>query len=50
MDRPGNALAGPLGLVAFNARADELAAAYGEKFRPSDYLRGLAERGESFPA
>ncbi len=41
---------GDLGLTAFVARADELAAAYGEKFAPSAYLRGLAERGESFPA
>jgi len=41
---------GQLGLAAFNARADELAAAYGEKFRPTAYLRDLAARGGSFPA
>ena len=41
--------AGELGLGAFIARADELAAAYGERFRPIDHLRGLAERGETFP-
>ncbi len=40
----------PIGLAAFVARADELAAAYGDRFRPGAYLRGLAERGESFPA
>ena len=41
---------GDLGLTAFIARADELAEAYGDRFRPSDHLRGLAERGETFPA
>jgi 3-hydroxyacyl-CoA dehydrogenase/enoyl-CoA hydratase/3-hydroxybutyryl-CoA epimerase len=41
---------GELGLPAFVARADELAAAYGDRFRPSAYLRGLAETGEGFPA
>ena len=41
---------GEIGLAAFVARADELAAAYGDRFRPGAYLRGLAERGESFPA
>ncbi len=40
---------GELGLTAFIARVDELAAAYGERFRPTDHLRGLAERGETFP-
>jgi 3-hydroxyacyl-CoA dehydrogenase/enoyl-CoA hydratase/3-hydroxybutyryl-CoA epimerase len=40
----------PIGLAAFVARADELAAAYGDRFRPTDHLRSLAERGESFPA
>jgi 3-hydroxyacyl-CoA dehydrogenase / enoyl-CoA hydratase / 3-hydroxybutyryl-CoA epimerase len=39
-----------IGLAAFVRRADELADRYGERFRPSAYLRGLAERGESFPA
>lgn len=41
---------GPTGLPAFLARADELADAYGERFRPTPHLRGMAERGESFPA
>lgn len=40
----------PIGLAAFVARADELADAYGDRFRPSDHLRSMAERGESFPA
>ena len=39
-----------IGLAAFVRRADELADRYGERFRPSAYLRGLVERGESFPA
>ncbi|MBD8871133.1 3-hydroxyacyl-CoA dehydrogenase NAD-binding domain-containing protein [Nocardioides donggukensis] len=39
-----------VGLVAFCARADELADAYGERFRPTAYLRAMAEKGESFPA
>ena len=34
------------GPAAFVARADELADRYGERFRPSDALRQLAERGE----
>jgi len=41
--------AGPIGLEAFLARADELADRYGERFRPSAYLRDLAAGGESFP-
>jgi 3-hydroxyacyl-CoA dehydrogenase/enoyl-CoA hydratase/3-hydroxybutyryl-CoA epimerase len=41
---------GELGLAAFVRRADELADAYGERFRPSAYLRGLVERGEGLPA
>ena len=32
------------------ARADELADAYGERFRPTAYLRDLAAKGESLPA
>ncbi|MEZ5096591.1 MAG: 3-hydroxyacyl-CoA dehydrogenase NAD-binding domain-containing protein [Nocardioides sp.] len=40
---------GEIGLAAFLARADELADRYGERFRPSAYLRGLGERGEGFP-
>jgi 3-hydroxyacyl-CoA dehydrogenase/enoyl-CoA hydratase/3-hydroxybutyryl-CoA epimerase len=41
---------GEIGLKAFVARADELAATYGERFRPTSYLRQMAETGESFPA
>jgi 3-hydroxyacyl-CoA dehydrogenase/enoyl-CoA hydratase/3-hydroxybutyryl-CoA epimerase len=40
---------GPIGLDAFLARADELAEAYGERFRPTAYLRDLAAKGASFP-
>ncbi len=40
----------PIGLAAFVARADELAQAYGDRFRPTDWLRELAEAGGSFPA
>jgi len=40
---------GPIGLDAFLARADELAARYGERFRPTTYLRDLAAKGERFP-
>ena len=39
-----------IGLAAFVRRADELADRYGERFRPTSYLRGMAERGETFPA
>ena len=41
---------GELGLAAFVARADELAAAYGERFTPTPWLRDLAASGGSFPA
>jgi len=41
---------GPIGLEAFLARADELADRYGERFRPTSYLRDLAAKGERFPA
>jgi 3-hydroxyacyl-CoA dehydrogenase/enoyl-CoA hydratase/3-hydroxybutyryl-CoA epimerase len=41
---------GEIGLAAFVARADELAAAYGDRFRPTDRLREMAATGESFPA
>jgi 3-hydroxyacyl-CoA dehydrogenase/enoyl-CoA hydratase/3-hydroxybutyryl-CoA epimerase len=41
---------GAIGLDAFLARADELAASYGERFRPTSYLRELAAKGEGFPA
>jgi 3-hydroxyacyl-CoA dehydrogenase/enoyl-CoA hydratase/3-hydroxybutyryl-CoA epimerase len=39
-----------IGLAAFVGRADELADRYGERFRPTPYLLGMAERGETFPA
>jgi 3-hydroxyacyl-CoA dehydrogenase/enoyl-CoA hydratase/3-hydroxybutyryl-CoA epimerase len=45
-----NGGAGQLGLGAFVARADELAEKYGDRFRPTDYLRELAASGGSFPA
>ncbi|MGH3510611.1 MAG: 3-hydroxyacyl-CoA dehydrogenase family protein, partial [Nocardioidaceae bacterium] len=38
------------GLLAFVARARELAAAYGPRFEPPPYLVELAESGERFPA
>ncbi|HEX3930248.1 MAG TPA: 3-hydroxyacyl-CoA dehydrogenase NAD-binding domain-containing protein [Nocardioides sp.] len=41
---------GPIGLEAFLARADELADRYGERFRPTAYLRDLAAKGSGFPA
>lgn len=41
---------GEIGLAAFVKRADELAEKYGDRFRPSDYLRKMAANGESFPA
>ena len=41
---------GPIGLDAFLARADELAERYGERFRPTAYLRDLAAKGERFPS
>lgn len=42
--------AGQVGLGAFVARADELAEAYGERFRPTAWLRDLAASGGSLPA
>ena len=42
--------AGAIGLAAFVARADELAEAYGERFRPPAYLATWPSEGESFPA
>ena len=42
--------AGEIGLAAFVKRADELAEAYGDRFRPTAYLRQMVEKGESFPA
>ena len=41
---------GAVGLEAFLARADELAGAYGDRFRPTSYLREMAASGGSFPA
>ncbi|WP_121254191.1 3-hydroxyacyl-CoA dehydrogenase NAD-binding domain-containing protein [Nocardioides ferulae] len=41
---------GEIGLAAFVKRADELADAYGDRFRPTAYLRDMAAKGESFPA
>ncbi len=41
---------GEIGLTAFVTRADELAAAYGERFTPTPWLRDLAASGGSFPA
>ena len=44
------AASGEIGIDAFLARADELAETYGERFRPTQYLRDLAAKGEGFPA
>jgi 3-hydroxyacyl-CoA dehydrogenase/enoyl-CoA hydratase/3-hydroxybutyryl-CoA epimerase len=41
---------GPIGLGAFLARADELADRYGERVRPTAYLRELDAKGERFPS
>jgi 3-hydroxyacyl-CoA dehydrogenase/enoyl-CoA hydratase/3-hydroxybutyryl-CoA epimerase len=41
---------GEIGLGAFVKRADELAERYGDRFRPTPYLRELAAKGEGFPA
>ena len=49
LDETGHGV-GPVGLDAFLARADELADTYGDRFRPTAYLRELAAKGESFPA
>ena len=49
MDERGRPV-GEIGLGAFLARADELADTYGERFRPTAYLRDLHAKGESFPA
>ncbi|CAB4757339.1 unannotated protein [freshwater metagenome] len=46
----GTVAAGEIGLAAFVKRADDLADKYGERFRPTQYLRDLAAKGESFPA
>jgi len=41
---------GSIGLDAFIRRGDELADKYGEQLRPTQYLRDMAAKGESFPA
>ena len=41
---------GSVGLAAFLTRADALADAYGDRFRPTVHLRTMAAAGESFPA
>ncbi len=41
---------GELGLPAFVKRADALADKYGDRFRPTDRLREMAEKGETFPS
>ncbi|GAB2979658.1 3-hydroxyacyl-CoA dehydrogenase NAD-binding domain-containing protein [Nocardioides montaniterrae] len=41
---------GSYGIEAFLKRADELADKYGDRFRPTQYLRDMAAKGESFPA
>ncbi len=38
------------GLQGFIARAEELAATYGDRFKPTPWLVDKAERGEGFPA
>ena len=49
LDEQGEAT-GPIGLAAFVARADELADRYGERFRPTAYLRDLATKGGRYPS
>src|SRR6478672_515906 len=44
------AATGRIGLQAFLDRADELAETYGDRFRPTQHLRELAEKGDGFPA
>jgi 3-hydroxyacyl-CoA dehydrogenase / enoyl-CoA hydratase / 3-hydroxybutyryl-CoA epimerase len=46
----GSAREGEIGLAAFVARADELTEKYGDRFRPTAYLRSMAENGDSLPA
>jgi len=38
------------GLKGFVARAEELAEKYGDRFIPTEHLKEMAEKGESFPA
>ncbi len=49
VDEQGDGV-GPIGLEVFLARADELADQYGERFRPTAYLRELAASDSAFPA
>ena len=49
-EAPARAHDGEIGLAAFVKRADELAEKYGDRFRPTAYLRSMVEKGESFPA
>ncbi len=49
LDERGRGM-GEVGLGAFVARADELAQAYGERFRPTARLREMLAKGEAFPA
>ena len=49
LDETGRGV-GDVGLEAFLARADELAEAYGDRFRPTPHLQEMAAKGESFPA
>ena len=48
LDETGHGV-GPVGLDAFLARADELAEAYGERFRPTAYLREPRGEGRVLP-
>ncbi|WGX96985.1 3-hydroxyacyl-CoA dehydrogenase NAD-binding domain-containing protein [Nocardioides sp. L-11A] len=45
-----NKVTGEIGLNAFLARADELAATYGDRFQATPWLRELAASGKGFPA
>ncbi|GAA1513617.1 3-hydroxyacyl-CoA dehydrogenase NAD-binding domain-containing protein [Nocardioides humi] len=45
-----NKATGEIGLDAFLARADELAAKYGDRFEATPWLRELAASGKGFPA
>ncbi|NHA00938.1 hypothetical protein G5V59_16255 [Nocardioides sp. W3-2-3] len=45
-----NKATGEIGIDAFITRAEELAAKYGERFQPTQWLRDLAASGKGFPA
>jgi 3-hydroxyacyl-CoA dehydrogenase/enoyl-CoA hydratase/3-hydroxybutyryl-CoA epimerase len=49
-EAPSQDQSGDIGLQAFVKRAEELAETYGERFRPTAYLRDLAASGGTFPA